>query len=349
MGLAALAGLIAAAPTRGARQGIIEPMQPMTHHDIMALVAPFSAAGCRVDLAASDRLRRRVAFRPAAAASPAADGLPALVESLWLDNPGPDFWQLTRRLQRVTPTAPAAAAAGEPVAELVAEGADPAALLAAVQAVPAARQWRCEAGHWMALSHRVEVASGRLTLTQAAARLPGLRLAMTVSRVSGIPAVVELQPEPDGSLALPDDLLAVLGLRWSVLKRLGSSWRASVKLAGQGAERGHDAEARLAQAVSHLAATLAEPPARFHQRHRRARWRVVARRLTPLGVALALIAGAASVHRLEIGPDSVLRMLIFNAPPLLLVWFFSMRELPRVEIPPLPREPLAADWRSTPP
>ena len=32
-------------------------------------------------------------------------------------------------------------------------------------------------------------------------------------------------------------------------------------------------------------------------------------------------------------------MLIFNAPPLLLVWLFSLREMPRLEIPPLPRAP----------
>jgi hypothetical protein len=38
-------------------------------------------------------------------------------------------------------------------------------------------------------------------------------------------------------------------------------------------------------------------------------------------------------------------MLIFNAPPLLMVAFFCMREMPRIEIPPWPRRSRATAWR----
>jgi hypothetical protein len=54
------------------------------------------------------------------------------------------------------------------------------------------------------------------------------------------------------------------------------------------------------------------------------------------------------VPYLKLGPDSVFRMLIFNSPPLLLALFFSLRETPRIEIPPWPRQLKAAAWRSRP-
>jgi hypothetical protein len=40
-----------------------------------------------------------------------------------------------------------------------------------------------------------------------------------------------------------------------------------------------------------------------------------------------------------------MRMMIFNGPPLLLVVFFCLRELPRIEIPPWPRRSTAPGWR----
>ena len=40
----------------------------------------------------------------------------------------------------------------------------------------------------------------------------------------------------------------------------------------------------------------------------------------------------------------MIRMLMFHSPPLLLIAFFCMRELPRIEIPPLPRRSFALRW-----
>jgi len=78
-----------------------------------------------------------------------------------------------------------------------------------------------------------------------------------------------------------------------------------------------------------------------------ARWGVVARRALPLIGSAAMIAAAAVFAKLEpdLAQDSVLRMLIFHAPPIVLVILFSLNELPRVEIPPLPRRPRGTSWR----
>lgn len=359
-------------------------MNPLSHHEIMALVGPYTRAGCALDLAASDRAARRLRFKTVAHTAPVGDAAggapphpqgpdlgspaaqhPTLLETLQLDNPATGGWRLQRTLALPSGCS----------ATLTGHGPDPTALLQAVQAVPLQRQVRPVSGHWLALSHTVVPDSGRLTLTDAQARIGPAQLAMTVSRVKGIPAELSwnLPVGPpahpgaatqDRSAALPaldqpaeppEDLLAVLGLPWSRLKRAphaGSAglsvWRAHLSLRGFDAERTRDAEAKFERSVQHLAATLAEPPARFHARHKRARWFVVLRRLTPLLAALGLIAAAALVPQLELGPDSVWRMLIFNSPPLLLVWLFSMREMPTVEIPPWPRPSPAHRWLGGP-
>ncbi|MBP7667316.1 MAG: hypothetical protein KA774_10750, partial [Burkholderiaceae bacterium] len=94
-------------------------MQPLTHHQILALVAPFSRAGWQVDLAASQRLERRLAFRPVQ--HPAADGAhPPLSETLWLHAPEGEPFTLRRVLT----------ASDGLEAELEASGGDAGALLA---------------------------------------------------------------------------------------------------------------------------------------------------------------------------------------------------------------------------
>jgi hypothetical protein len=178
------------------------------------------------------------------------------------------------------------------------------------------------------------------------ARLDGFHLELDVSgTVKGVPGKLELKAEPARALELPEDLLAVLGWSWTRLTPFGDAWRAELRLRGEGLERGRLAETRLVAAVQHLAATFAEPPARFHERQQAARWRVTLRRAVPLLVSLALIGGAASVSRLGLYEDASLRMVLFNLPPLLMIAIFCLPEMPRIEIPPLPRRPRAATWR----
>jgi hypothetical protein len=74
---------------------------------------------------------------------------------------------------------------------------------------------------------------------------------------------------------------------------------------------------------------------------------VTVRRAVPLAVCLGLFATAFAVRDLEFSDNaSVSRMLFFHAPPLLLALFFMLPEMPRIEIPPLPRRLTGAAWRT---
>ena len=309
------------------RREPVAPRAPLTHHDIVALAAPFVGAGRRVDLVASDRAARQLAFAPFA--------LDDLVERLALGDDD-EGWRLTRTLTD---------AAGL-CARLIARGDDPALLCERALAVPAQTQFSRGAGWAIAWSHVLTGTGPRLQ--SAELRLEGLTVEMSVSSVDRVAAEISLQA-PGGDMAeLPADLLAVLGLRWARLDRKGSGWRSSLALRGRGAARGAEAQAQLLAAAAHLALTLAEPPARFHDSRVAQRWAVTLRRAVPLLVCVGVIAAALAVPALQLQQDSVFRMLIFNAPPLLLGLFVVLREMPRVEVPPLPRRPTAARWRSTP-
>ncbi len=348
-------------------------LTPFTHHQILNVVEPFTRRGRHVDLAASDRLARRLAFRPLP--HPALQA----TEVLQLENPGVDRWRLTRVLTLEGPQAGLQA-------RLVAEGPEPGELLARIDAVRPDVHLSRGPGWVLAKSHKLMLRSGTprpaepLILTDASARLDGLLLRLRVSPVKGIAGEIELEtladergPDrapaqanmlahdsmlvqdsmpaqasmlvQDSMLVLPDDLLAVLGWDWARLVATGAGWRTRLRLRGGGEARGADAEAKLERAVRHLAKTLAQPPAAFHDTQRGARWRVVVQRSLPLLGALLFVAGAALVARLDLPQESLLRMLIFHSPPILLMLFFCLNELPRVEIPPLPRRPSAASWR----
>ena len=179
--------------------------------------------------------------------------------------------------------------------------------------------------------------------------LDGLTLTMKMPSVHGMPADLELAPNGTGLIDLPEDLLAVLGWRWTRLIRNKETWRASVRLRGRGAARSEDAEARLEHAALHLARTLTEAPACFHRQRVAARWGVFMRRAIPLMAIIALIATGIAIPSLNLSQESVVRMLIFNSPPLLMIVVFGMREVPRIEIPPVPRALPAPAWQTNPP
>jgi hypothetical protein len=327
------------------------PLIPLTHHEILGLAEPFARRGWRVDLSASDRAERRLVFLPvvASGSGPAGSDWPA---TLRLDNPHRDRYRLTRTL----------GLAGGLQASLQVDGDSPACALDAVAAVPPTTHFFVAQGSVVALDHHLVLRAGadagsdlsqRLTLTHATAQVAGLTLKVRVPAVTGVPAEISLTAPAGDSIQLPDDLLAVLGWPWSRLQRVQHGWTGVLRLSGkdevrQGAvttTRSRDAEARLRATVEHLVRTLAESPQRFHERLRRQRWGVTLRRATPLLGGLAMLLAAAAVPKIDLAEDSVLRMLIFHAPPLLLVAFFCLREMPRIEIPPLPRAPTARQWR----
>lgn len=318
------------------------PVTPLSHHQILALVEPFTRAGWLLDLAQSDRAARRLNFKPREHAAGA--GQPALQEQLALHSPERGAARLLRTLQLP----------GGLQAVLAAEGGTPAELLARMAAVPLQRQLLCGPGYLVAKTLAFEQrgaaapsADAPLLMSQASAQLEGLVLRFKLSPVKGISGEIEMDSSDGQPLPLPDDLLAVLGWSWARLVKRQTGWTTRLRLRGEGFKRSRDAEHKLALAVQHLARTLAEPPARFHERQRRARWAVVLRRLLPLLGAVLMIIGAWVFAKLEpdLPPESVLRMLIFHAPPILMVAFFCLNELPRVEIPPLPRRPRQAQWR----
>ena len=103
-----------------------EPLPPLTHHEILSRVGPFTQRGRRVDLAASDRLQRRLHF--VAVDRPAVEGvLPALRETLSLDLSLSGRALLVRELR----------SSDGLCATLQTEGDDLAALLARIESVPA--------------------------------------------------------------------------------------------------------------------------------------------------------------------------------------------------------------------
>lgn len=148
-----------------------------------------------------------------------------------------------------------------------------------------------------------------------------------------------------GNLAVPDDLLAVLGWDWArLVPERSGGWTTRLRLRGGAARRTRLAEAALERAAAHLALTLAEPPARFHERHRAARWGVVLRRSIPVLTPLALLATVLGMPKLDTSGGPGLWWLLYHVPTVLIAASFCLQELPRFEIPPLPRRSRRAGW-----
>jgi hypothetical protein len=310
-------------------------IQALTHHEILGLVAPFSRDGWRVDLAASERLERRLVFLPARGAAAAAAPSAELRILLQFENPSPQFYRLLRRSTRSDGVEATLEAAGE----------DPGGLLAALNAIDPQRQFIVEPG--VVLAYRQRVEPGGLVLAGGSARVAGLTLELREPTPHGSRVDLELQLASGDDLRLPDDVLAVLGRDWAPLSRTPEGWKTTLKLRGAEPEKSRRLEAAFLRTARHLSATLAEPPRRFHEQRVFARWTVVLRRAIPVLVCVGLIGAAAMVPKLHLAENSGWRMLIFNAPPILMMLFFCLRELPRFEVPPLPRASRASAWRKS--
>jgi hypothetical protein len=312
--------------------------RPLTHHEILSFVAPFSERGLKVDLPNSDRAARWLGFHGTWHSPDPASGLPALNEALELDCSDPGRFKLLRRFttddgRRAT---------------VEATGSDPAVLITRVGRLSAERLFVVRRGLLVARSYRVNADEpdqpARPALVAAECRPGGILFQLDAHRGYGLPAQIELQSEPGTVLDAPEDLLAVMGWRWRPLRRFGQRWRGTLKVARREPARTAELEAAVSQAASHLARTLEAPPAGYHQRFRLRRWRVAFQRSIPLSVGLMVLAATPLLQFLELADDSVVKMLIFHMPPILLLSFFSFRELPRIEIPPLPRPLTNPAW-----
>ena len=307
-------------------------LPPLTHHEILSLVAPFSRRGFQSDLAASDRAARRLVLRRRPQpASPTTLVEPQ--EHLELEPAGAGRLRLVRHL----------AWADGLAATLEAEGAEAEALLSRIEAVPVGRH-RADGPGW-SLAASFRAAASGLALRHAQARLNSLHLDMKLTGVAGYPADLELRGAgPGAPRSLPEDLLAVLGTSWSPLTTVRRGWLATLRLRGEEPRRSQAAEAGLHQAVAHLARTLAEPPARFHERHRAARWAVAARTALPWAIGALVVAAALWAQRQGPGAQPVLALLANIAPPLLLAVVFMRREMLRLACPRRPRPPPPDAW-----
>jgi hypothetical protein len=306
-------------------------MQPLTHHQIIGLVPPFTRRARHVDLAASNRQERRIVFKPVEHAGP-----PLLRETLELENAYDDHFVLTRRLQLD---------GSDLQASLTAEGRDAGLLLQCIEAIAPQRQFSAAPGAMTGLSFRLDATS--LILTEAVVQFGGYTLHTRVPRVKSMAAEFELTAPAAATVTLPEDLLAVIGWDWSPLRASRArkdSWTGKVRLRGKEPRRSASAEAKLARTVQHLVSTLAQPPGEFHERHARARWGAALRRGIPLLTALGMIGGVSMLPRAALDDFSPLRMMLFNIPTLLLALAFSMQEMPRFEIPPWPRRLDDAAW-----
>ena len=228
------------------RPGSVTP--PLTHHEILRLIAPFTRRGHHADLGASDRSERRLAFKPIEheAESPALTGL---CETLQLENPRSETYRLIRTLTLRSGL----------TATLRIDGTDPAELLAGIETVSPPRQFVAVAGHLIAKSYRLETTTHkplndapalRMLLISAEARVDGLTLLLKAETGKGYPAEITLRPVADGTLDLPDDLLAALGWDWGVLRPRGKEWMAMLKAPGREPRRSRRIELRLEQTVS---------------------------------------------------------------------------------------------------
>lgn len=329
-------------------------LPPLSHHDILRLAEPLVRQGWQVDLPASDRPARQLAFR--------ARQRPAPAGGAWTETLHLDCTHATRQVLQRTLT-PAAG----PAATLRASGDDTTELLARLSAVAPAQQFSAGPGWVVARSYdtdRPGPASARaaqatagapaLVLQQAELHAGGLVLVLTnrLPDLRSVAADLHLRPaaatgSPGDALArpgLPEDLLAVLGWDWARLVPKGPGWTSKLRLRGPVLRRSRTAEALLDRAGPHLARVLAGPPARFHDEHRLARWGVVLRRGIPSIMAVLMVVGALLLPHVADPEHSGLWMALHYLPIGLLAVAFSLQELARFEIPPLPRRLAATQW-----
>jgi hypothetical protein len=304
-------------------------LPPLTHHEIVSIVEPFARAGRHVDLAATDRDARRIAFKPIE-----RDG--GLTETLLLDCRHTKRLVIERRL--VHPNGL--------VATLGGGGDDAAALLAAIDAVPPAQHFRDGEGWRIARSYELWLRD--LFLCNAELEVEGLQLALTLKlpALRGVAGDIAIEASPGHKLELPDDLLAVLGWDWARLQKKRDAWVSKLRLRGSALRRSRTAEQALERAAPHLVRVLAEPPLQFHQRHLAARWGVVLRRSIPTATALAMIGGALLIPQVFDEPRAAgYWMALHYVPIALLALSFRLQEMSQFEIPRWPRRPAAARWR----
>ncbi len=323
---------------------------PLTHHEILTLVGPFTERDRHLDMAASQRAERRLAFKTIEHPAPAA-GLPALLEDLALIVSERGGFRLIRTLTPLDE-----AGSGSPLsATLSAAGKDLGVLLDQIEHFPMARHFRVYDGVRLQRSYWLDQdkpkdgeqsAGWHPLLVNAKAEVHGVTLELDANRVASLPAKIRLSAPAGQQLQIPGDLLAVIGWQWRALGDYMSHWRGSIRVSKREPKRIHDIEDKLARTVRHLAATLSRTPADFHHQYNAQRWRAAVQRGTPMLVAVGLIVATPFIARAPLQDGgSMLQLLVFHAPPLMLIAFFlGFNEVPDLVLPRIPRPLKQTSW-----
>jgi len=173
---------------------------------------------------------------------------------------------------------------------------------------------------------------------------PAARLAVQVMDRARRPAVQrpasvsESASRPSDELRaalhlLPDDLLAVQGVDWRILRWQGGHWKGALALPRRQRLTALDTAAEQAR---NALMDIVQDPHHWHARHRDRRRRVFVRRLKPL-MMLGAILAVMPIAWLATSRGGVeLHPLLLGIAPLLMVGMIAMsaREIPVMEWPP---------------
>ena len=337
-------------------------MKPLTHHEILTIIGPFAAAGRQVDLGASDREGRELAFRPIRHEGGAA-GVVDCMETLRLSLPRPGRVHLVRIVQvsgsRGAESAGAEGTGGaspgrrrddgpgeelEARAEIWAESVEEA--WRAISSFPLSEHFSAQGGTLAAFSWAVEPVP---RMVKAEARIGERRVILDATRTPGMPGDLRLTAHPRGDAEFPDDLVAVLGGAWRPLLSTDEGWKTTLKLPRREPGRSAAARDRFLRTTEHLAGCWAGSPAEFHRRFRGERWNVFRRRTTwmQIGAVIAVIL-VWMFQQEQIAGGGILPLWVNSVPLLLLIgaFFFWSWDVPLIEFPPIPRAPGAEAWEA---
>ena len=179
--------------------------KPLTHHEILTLISPFSKRGWQADLSASDRAGRKLAFKPIA--HPAeGEGEPALRVALMLDGDVSKGFRLIRTvtIDESNYDPGSLEATGSSASTLTVEGADIESLLDRAESVPVRRQIKLYSGIPLARSYLMEAeASSGPMFVEAKARVHGVNMVAQADRKRGMPVDLKFTADPGEELRLP--------------------------------------------------------------------------------------------------------------------------------------------------
>jgi hypothetical protein len=333
---------VTAAPQRRSQDG--PSLRPLTHHDILRLVGPFTERGWQLDMAASEREERLLRFKVLEHTAEQTD-LPVFCERLSVAVSNQENFLMVRELWLSSDTD------AESSPTLTASGPDAGVLLDQFARVPVTRHFLVLDNVILRRSYKLEPGKQNTnrTGTDWTARIVrgtvqfGSIRAEFDAETRNLPISVRLYPQSGRQLNPPRDLLAVMGRNWRSLQDYPNHWRSTIKTATREPRRTLDIEQKIEQTVTHLAQTLAQSPTRFHERHRWSRWRASAQSGTAIFLTLGLIVGTLLLN--QVADEALIRVLAFGAPPLMvLMLFFAFDHLPDFEWPRIPRTLKEDSW-----